>query len=80
MYSDSVTGLEDMSYSIVEFTDIKEITVIPSTDEGAARSRWPPNRYSTRLNNAVMMKEVACDGAKCYATRHFCASKYIILI
>jgi len=43
MYSDSVSGWADMSYSVVEYTDIKEITVIPSTDEGAARSRWPPN-------------------------------------
>ena len=59
-----------MSYYIVEFTDTKEIAVIPSiwlTETGAAR--WPPYRSSTRLNNAVKTKEVACDGWATYRVR-----------
>jgi len=59
-----------MSYSTAELTDTKEIAVIPSawlTDDGAAR--WPPYRSSTRLNNAVKMKEVACDGWETYTVR-----------
>lgn len=57
-------------YILVEFTDNKELAVIPDNwREGTKCGLWPPYKTASRITRAVIQKEPPTDSWTAYPVR-----------